>query len=74
MGEAPKCVEGDLGDEMIIVASSGEQFRGTVDELEKGPLEGWVAERIDRLWDSVKDGAPVDNLRAVREVVGGLNN
>ena len=51
---------------MSIGTSSGKWFGETVDELGKGPLEGWVAEIIDLLWDPVKDDALLDNLRDVR--------
>lgn len=64
-------LKGELGDAMIIGANSAKQFRETVEEIEKGPLEQWVAERIDALWESVKDDAPIDNLRAIRDVLGG---
>jgi aflatoxin B1 aldehyde reductase len=63
-------LKGELGDEMIIGASTAEQFRQTVEEIEKGPLEEWVVERIDALWGVVRDEAEVDNLRAFREVMG----
>jgi aryl-alcohol dehydrogenase-like predicted oxidoreductase len=61
---------GESGDEMIIGASTAVQFRQTVEEIEKGPLEEWVVKRVDELWEMVRDEAEVDNLRAFREVVG----
>ena len=66
-------LKGKLGDEMIIGASSGRQFRETMEEIEKGPLDDWVVERIDALWEMVQDDAPIDNLKAVREVIGGMS-
>ena len=63
-------LRGDLGDEMIIGASSAEQFQQTVKEIEKGPLEEWIVKRINELWEMIKDDAEVDNLRAFREVAG----
>ncbi|KAH8684376.1 NADP-dependent oxidoreductase domain-containing protein [Tricladium varicosporioides] len=66
-------LRGELGDEMIIGANSAKQFREAVVEIEKGPLEQWMVERIDGLWELVKDDAPIDNLRAVRDVIGGLS-
>jgi aflatoxin B1 aldehyde reductase len=63
-------LKGKLGDEMIIGASTVEQFRQTVEEIEKGPLEEWVVKRIDELWEVVRDEAEVDNLRVFREVMG----
>ncbi|KAL3422930.1 aldehyde reductase [Phlyctema vagabunda] len=61
----------ELGDEMILGASSGKQFQQTVEEIEKGPLEHWVAEKIEELWDLVKDD-PVDNVKAFKAVFGGV--
>ncbi|KAH8589432.1 NADP-dependent oxidoreductase domain-containing protein [Bisporella sp. PMI_857] len=66
-------LKGELGDEMIIGANSAKQFRETVEEIEKGSLEQWIVERIDGLWELVKDDAPVNNLKAIREVIGGLS-
>ena len=63
-------LKGDLGDEMIIGASSAEQFQQTVEEIDKGPLEDWVVKRINELWEMIKYDAEVDNLRAFREVAG----
>ena len=62
-------LKGELGDEMIIGANSENQFREAVEEIEKGPLEPWAVERIDELWELVKDDAPIDNLKAFREVI-----
>jgi len=42
-----------------------------VEEIEKGPLEAWVVERIEGFWEIVREEAEVDNLRAFREVFGG---
>jgi aryl-alcohol dehydrogenase-like predicted oxidoreductase len=61
----------DLGDEMLIGAASAKQFEETVKEVEKGPLEKWVVEMIDDLWEGIKGDAEVDNLRAYLEVFGG---
>ncbi|KXG46841.1 uncharacterized protein PGRI_035870 [Penicillium griseofulvum] len=65
-------LKGELGDAMIIGANSATQFREAVKEIENGPLEEWIVERIDELWELVKDDAPIDNLRAIRDVIGGL--
>lgn len=56
----------ELGDEMIIGANTAEQVADGLQELEKGPLEPWVAERIDQLWDIIKDDAPRDTVKFVR--------
>jgi aflatoxin B1 aldehyde reductase len=65
-------LKGELGDAMIVGANSAIQFREAVEDIEKGPLDQWVAERIDGMWQLVKDDAPVNNLKAVREVISGL--
>lgn len=49
-------------DSLIIGASSVEQLESMVEELEKGPLGTWVVERIEEMWDGVKDVAPTDNF------------
>jgi len=64
-------LKGELGDEMIIGASSARQFEETLIEIEKGPLEGWVVDRIEALWEGVKADAEVDHLRAFRAVFLG---
>lgn len=63
-------LRGNLGDEVIVGAGSSTQFEETVIEIEKGPLEDWVVQRIDALWEIVKEHAEVDNLRASRAVFG----
>lgn len=60
-------LKGDLGDEMILGAASVAQLEESLVELEKGPLENWVVERIDELWDIVKEDAPQDNLQVARK-------
>jgi aflatoxin B1 aldehyde reductase len=64
-------LKGELGDEMIIGASSAKQFEEALIEIEKGPLEGWVVDRIEALWEGVKADAEVDHLRAFRAVFLG---
>ena len=39
-----------------------EQLRGTLEELRKGGLEPSTVERVERVWESVKGEAPVDNF------------
>ena len=63
-------LNGDLGDELIVGANSAKQFREAIEEIEKGPLEQSVADRISGLWELVKYDAQINNLAAVREVVG----
>ena len=51
-----------LGDSVILGASSPEQLRLSLEYLEDGPLDDWVVDRIDDVWDSVKDEAVLDNF------------
>lgn len=52
----------ERGDMVVLGASSGRQLRETVSEIGKGPLEGWVVERLDDLWRSVEADAPGNNF------------
>ncbi|KAH8897515.1 Aldo/keto reductase [Thozetella sp. PMI_491] len=67
-------LNGALGDEMIVGAASAEQLEETLVELEKGGLEDWVVQRIDELWDMVKDDAERDNLRALRKLLAASSS
>lgn len=49
------------GDGIIIGASSVQQLEDTLKALEDGPLDPKSSERIDKVWASVKDEAPIDN-------------
>jgi aflatoxin B1 aldehyde reductase len=52
----------ELGDSIVLGASSGKQLSETVKEIEKGPLEGWVVERLEALWRSIEVDAPGNNF------------
>lgn len=52
----------ELGDGVVLGASSPEQLRLSLEYLEDGPLEKEVADRIDEVWNSVKDEAVLDNF------------
>lgn len=65
-------LRGEAGDEMILGSVSGETLEEAVAELDKGPLQDWVAAELDALWDLVKEDAPIDNLKSVRKVVRPL--
>ncbi|KAL7926752.1 NADP-dependent oxidoreductase domain-containing protein [Trichoderma austrokoningii] len=58
----------ETGDEVIIGASTSDQLADTMKELEGGPLEPWIAQRMEELWDMVKHEAPVDNLKSFQKV------
>ena len=54
----------ELGDGIIIGASRHQQLEQTLRDIEYGPLAASIVERIDTLWDSVKDQAPIDNYHS----------
>ena len=55
-------LDGSKGDGVVVGASRPEQLRGTLEELRKGGLEPSTVERVERIWESVKGEAPVDNF------------
>jgi aflatoxin B1 aldehyde reductase len=65
-------LKAELGDEMIIGGTTAEQVANSLKELEGGPLEPWVADRISQLWEIIKEDAPRDNLKFVRKAVQDL--
>ncbi|KAH6661421.1 aldehyde reductase [Truncatella angustata] len=54
-------LRGDLGDAIIIGASKIDHFRETLNWIKKGPLSSDTAKRIDEIWESIKDEAPLNN-------------
>lgn len=55
-------LSGEHGDRVIFGASSLEQVEETLAEIEKGPLEGWVAKRLDEMWKIIEKDAPYNNI------------
>ncbi|KAL3477173.1 NADP-dependent oxidoreductase domain-containing protein [Aspergillus californicus] len=55
-------LDGGLGDGLIFGSRNSKQLQSTLEGLKKGPLPGDVVERIERVWEIVKDEAPVDNF------------
>ncbi|KAI9870830.1 MAG: Aflatoxin B1 aldehyde reductase member 2, partial [Watsoniomyces obsoletus] len=55
-------LEAEKGDGVIVGASSLKQLEATFEGLEKGPLPGDAAKRIEGLWEGVSHEAPVDNF------------
>jgi len=55
-------LSGELGDGLIFGARNGDQLKGTLEGLGNGPLPVEVVERIGRVWEIVKEDAPVDNF------------
>lgn len=59
------------GDSMILGSVTAQQLEEALMELNKGPLDAAVVEKLDSYWQLIKDDAPVDNLISVRKVVRG---
>ncbi|KAJ3466378.1 hypothetical protein MRS44_007036 [Fusarium solani] len=57
-------LDGNLGDSMILGAATCEQLNETLAELDKGPLEPYLVQRISDLWEIAKHEEPVDNLKS----------
>ena len=54
----------EYGDMIILGASSGKQLEETLKGINNGPLDEAIAKKIDRVWEAVKDEAPLDNFHA----------
>ncbi|KAI9326452.1 putative oxidoreductase [Zopfochytrium polystomum] len=52
----------ELGDAVVLGARTLEQLQGTIDGLRAGPLPETVAQRIDAIWEKLKDHAILDNF------------
>ena len=48
----------ELGDAMIVGASSSSQLESTMKGLNAGPLPEAVAKAVDEVWESARDTAP----------------
>lgn len=46
---------------MQIGATRGSQLKETLRAIEDGPLDESIAKRVDKVWELVKDEAPIDN-------------
>ncbi|KAE9371325.1 Aldo/keto reductase, partial [Stipitochalara longipes BDJ] len=55
-------LDSEKGDTVVLGASSGKQLSETVSEIEKGPLEGWVVQRLEELWRNIEADAPGNNF------------
>ena len=53
---------GKSGDALVVGASKPEQLDTTIEYVKKGPLSDKAVQGIDKMWDMVKDEAPVDNF------------
>ncbi len=56
-------LDGEKGDQVVVGARRAGQLKETAKEIEKGPLEGWVIQRLDEMWKSVESEAPEDNFK-----------
>lgn len=54
----------EKGDALILGASKTSQLEESLTAIENGPLPEAIASRIDKLWESVKDEAPLDNFHS----------
>ena len=61
------CMKADLGDAVIFGASSHAQIEETAKSLKKGALSNEAVQRIDKIWESVKPEAPIDNWQTGKE-------
>jgi aflatoxin B1 aldehyde reductase len=57
------------GDAVVVGASSGKQLSETAREIERGPLEGWVVERLEEIWKSVEADAPGNNFETYTKLL-----
>ncbi|KKP05589.1 aflatoxin B1 aldehyde reductase member 3 [Trichoderma harzianum] len=64
-------LKSELGDQMILGSVNAQQLEEAMGELNKGPLEAETVEKLESLWQLIKDDAPIDNLISVRKVVRG---
>jgi aflatoxin B1 aldehyde reductase len=55
-------LRGDLGDAIVIGASSVAQLRQTAQGLRNGPLSDTIVGQIEKVWELVKDEAFLDNF------------
>ena len=55
---------GEHGDGIIVGASKVEQLKQSLDAIAQGPLEPSIVKKIDHLWKTVKDEAPIDNYHS----------
>ena len=67
-------LKAESGDCVILGATSAKQLENTVEEIERGPLDDWVVERLDRMWKKVEKDAPQDNFSTYKKLAasGGL--
>lgn len=57
------------GDMVILGASRASQLREAVEEIRKGPLDAWIVERLEKIWQTVEKDAPEDNYRTYKKLL-----
>ncbi|KAL3455820.1 NADP-dependent oxidoreductase domain-containing protein [Aspergillus heterothallicus] len=55
-------LRGELGDGLVFGSRDVRQLEGTLEGLAKGPLPEDVVQRIEGVWELVREDAPVDNF------------
>ncbi|KAK9358161.1 NADP-dependent oxidoreductase domain-containing protein [Lipomyces starkeyi] len=55
------CLDGKYGDAVIIGATKVEQLQESLKTLKDGPLPSSIVAKINKIWDTIKAEAPVDN-------------
>ena len=58
----------ELGDCMISGTSNAMQLQGVIDEIEKGPLEDGVVEKLEKMWKGIEDDASGDNFSTFKRL------
>jgi aryl-alcohol dehydrogenase-like predicted oxidoreductase len=61
-------VLGEEGDCVVLGASSAGQLRETVREIEKGPLEPWVLEKLNAMFKGIENDDPGDNFTTFKKL------
>ncbi|KAH8925922.1 Aldo/keto reductase [Atractiella rhizophila] len=51
-------LKGEKGDAVILGTSRKSHLEEGLEWVEKGPLDGWILEAMEKLWERVKDVAP----------------
>ena len=65
-------LDGDLGDAIIIGASTTEQWKSNLVAIQKGPLSAETAAKIDALWPPLRAGSTYCNWEVVVQMMALL--
>ncbi len=61
-------LDAEKGDAMVLGASGANQLEEIIGEINKGPLEVWVVERLERMWKFIEKDAPGDNFGTFKKL------